>query len=215
MERMLDQQPVETTLYSLSESPPVAPDRRTDERYLSLFRVGTLTIGDRSELCLVRNVSAGGMMIRPYSAIAIGTQLSVELKQDQPIRGTVLWTKDDCLGVTFDQPIDVLALLSAEDGPKPRMPRVEVDCPVSIRFETAVHHARAVDISQGGAKIECRSPLPLGPEVVVSIAGLDPCLAIVRWRQRDSYGITFNRVLPLAVLVAWLREQRGEIRAAG
>ena len=55
----MDQQPVETTLYSLSESPPPAPDRRTDERYLSLFRVGTLTIGDRRELCLIRNMSAG------------------------------------------------------------------------------------------------------------------------------------------------------------
>lgn len=211
----MDQQPVETTLYSLSESPPPAPDRRTDERYLSLFRVGTLTIGDRRELCLIRNVSAGGMMIRPYCSIATGTHLGVELKHGSPIGGTVLWVKEDCIGVTFDQPIDVLALLSSEDGPKPRMPRVEVDCPVSIRFETAVHHARAVDISQGGAKIECRSSLPLGPEVVVSIAGLDPFLAIVRWRRDDSYGITFNRVLPLAVLVAWLRDQREGIRAAG
>lgn len=211
----MDQQPVETTLYSLSESPPPAPDRRTDERYLSLFRVGTLTIGDRRELCLIRNVSAGGMMIRPYCSIATGTHLGVELKHGSPIGGTVLWVKEDCIGVTFDQPIDVLALLSSEDGPKPRMPRVEVDCPVSIRFETAVHHARAVDISQGGAKIECRSSLLLGPEVVVSIAGLDPFLAIVRWRRDDSYGITFNRVLPLAVLVAWLRDQREGIRAAG
>ena len=124
------------------------------------------------------------MMICPYCSIATGTHLGVELKHGSPIGGTVLWVKEDCIGVTFDQPIDVLALLSSEDGPKPRMPRVEVDCPVSIRFKTAVHHARAVDISQGGAKIECRSSLPLGPEVVVSIAGLDPFLAIVRWRRR-------------------------------
>src|SRR6185295_18370999 len=73
LERLLDHQPVETTLYSLSESPPAAPDRRTDERYLSLFRVGTMKVGDRPELCLIRNVSAGGMMIRPYSPIATGT----------------------------------------------------------------------------------------------------------------------------------------------
>jgi hypothetical protein len=210
----LDQQPVETTLYSLSESPPAAPDRRTNERYLSLFRVGTMAIGDRRELCLIRNVSAGGMMIRPYSPIATGTHLAVELKHGQPIGGTVLWAKEDCIGVTFDQPIDVLALLSSEDGPKPRMPRVEVDCLVSIRCETTVYHARAVDISQGGAKIECAASLPLGPEVVVSIAGLEPCLGIVRWKQDDSYGISFNRVLPLAVLVAWLQEQRGELRTA-
>jgi hypothetical protein len=213
-ERSLDQQPVETTLYSLSETPPAAPDRRTGERYLSLFRVGTVTIDDRRELCLIRNVSAGGMMIRPYSHVTPGTHLSIELKHGHPIEGTVMWAKDHCIGVTFDEPIDLLSLLSTEDGPKPRMPRVEVDCPVSIRFESQVHHARVVDISQGGAKIEYRGPLPLGPEVVVSIAGLEACLGIVRWKHGESYGITFNRVLPLALLVAWLKDQREALRAA-
>ena len=102
----MDQQPVETTLYSLSETPPLAPERRTGDRYLSLFRVGTLTIGERRELCLIKNVSAGGMMIRPYCPIPIGTHLSVALKQGEPVHGTALWDKDDCIGVTFDEPID-------------------------------------------------------------------------------------------------------------
>src|SRR5262245_43144847 len=112
-ERQLDQQPVETTLYSLSETPPAAPDRRADERYLSLFRGGRLTIGHRRELCLIKNVSAGGMMIRPYCSIESRARVSVELKHDESIDGTVLWVKEDCIGVTFDQPIDVLALLSS------------------------------------------------------------------------------------------------------
>ena len=214
-ERQLVQQPVETTLYSLSECPPVAPDRRTDERYLSLFRVGVLMFADRRELCLIRNVSAGGMMIRPYCAVASGTRLSVELKHGEEIEGTVAWVKGECIGVTFDHAIDVLALLSSEDGPRPRMPRVEVDCDVTIRFESDVRRARTIDISQGGAKILCTGPLPLGPQVVVSLPGLEPCRAIVRWKDGDSYGITFNRVLPLAVLVGWLQEQRDGLRAAG
>ena len=47
---MLDEEPVETTLYSLDEAVPEGPERRTGERHLSLLRVGTLTIGDRREL---------------------------------------------------------------------------------------------------------------------------------------------------------------------
>ena len=33
---------VETTLYSLSADAPIRPDRRHDERYVSLLRVGAL-----------------------------------------------------------------------------------------------------------------------------------------------------------------------------
>jgi len=44
---MLDQQSVETTLYSLDDRAP-APDRRnSEERHVSLLRVGTLIVEGR------------------------------------------------------------------------------------------------------------------------------------------------------------------------
>jgi len=64
---------VEKTLYSLSVETPGPPERRSTERFVSLLRVGALTIDGRRELCLIRNVSAGGMLIRPYSPLAVGT----------------------------------------------------------------------------------------------------------------------------------------------
>jgi hypothetical protein len=120
---------VESTLYSLSAIAPECPDRRSDERYVSLLRVGALTLGGRRELCLIRNVSAGGMMIRPYSPIAAGTHLTVELKQGDSVSGVVQWSDKGLVGITFDEPIDVLALLNAPGGrPRPRMPRIELSC---------------------------------------------------------------------------------------
>ena len=109
---MLDELPVETTLYSLGNSPPGPPDRRTGERHLTLLRVGALIIGERRELCLIKNVSAGGMLIRAYCDIALGTPISIELKHGETISGVAQWIKDGCVGVTFDQPVDVIALLS-------------------------------------------------------------------------------------------------------
>ena len=217
----MDEQPVETTLYSLDDSPPRAPDRRkgerrNGERHLSLLRVGALTIGGRRELCLIRNVSAGGMLIRAYCPIAAGTPLTVELKQGEPISGTARWTKDELVGVIFDTPIDVIALLStSDDGPKPRMPRVEVDCTAWIRVDGAVHRALVSNISQGGLRIECRSELPVDSDVVVSIDGLDPSAGHIRWGAGGEYGITFNRVLSLPLLVCWLQDRRDQLRAAG
>lgn len=211
----LDEQPVETTLYSLKDDPPM-PERRDEERQLSLLRVGSLMVGDRRELCLIRNISGGGMMIRAYCPIEPGTRLSIELKEGEPVSGTAQWREGDCVGVNFDQRIDVLALLSATaDGPRPRMPRIEVDCTAWVREGAIVHRTRAGNVSQGGLKVEAGQRLTIGADVIVTLPGLAPIPGIVRWSEQGCYGITFNRVLPLPLLIGWLRDQHGPVRAAG
>jgi hypothetical protein len=215
-ELMLDERPVETTLYSLHNDLPEMPERRSGERHLTLLRVGMLTIGDRRELCLNRNISEGGILIRPYCRIAAGERITIELKQGEPVSGTAKWAEKDCVGVAFDDAIDVLGLLSASaEGPRPRMPRVAIDCLAWVREDATIHRVRAVNISQGGVRIESEDPLPLGAEVIVSLAGLHPCPGTVRWSEDGAFGINFNRVLALPVLVSWLQEQRSRLRAAG
>jgi hypothetical protein len=155
---MLDEHPVETTTYSLRDSLPEPHERRSGERHLSLLRVGTLIVDGHRELCLIKNVSAGGMLIRTYSAIQDGARIIIELKQGEPITGRARWSNEDCVGVTFDAPIDVLDLLSPSgEGPRPRMPRIEIDCTAWVRDGATVHRTRALNISQGGMKVECRT----------------------------------------------------------
>lgn len=212
---MFDEQPVETTLYSLAGGAPEPAQRRQGERHLSLLRVGSLTVGSRRELCLIRNVSAGGMMIRAYSDIAPDTPVVIELKQGEPIAGTVRWAKEDCLGVSFDQPIDIVELISAPgDGPRPRMPRVEVDCTGWVREDGLVHRMRAANISQGGVKLSGGVDLSLGAKVVVTLIDLPPTPGVVRWKDKDAVGVSFNKPLALQPLVAWLRAQQDGLRAA-
>lgn len=213
---MLDEQPVETTLYSLAPLPPGMPERRSDERHMSLLRVGTLVIGSRRELCLIRNLSIGGMLIRVYSDIAPGTRLSIELKQGEPIEGTTLWARDDLVGVSFDAPIDIVSLIAtASNAPRPRMPRLEVHCTAWIREGATVHRTRAVNISQGGLRVERTSGLAAGVQVTVTLPGLPAEQGAVRWNDGDSCGITFNRVLALPQLVAWVGDQQERQRAVG
>jgi hypothetical protein len=215
LELKLDEQPVETTVYSLNDSPPEMSERRSGERHLSLLRVGVLMIDGRRELCLIKNVSAGGMLIRAYCSIPAGAEITVELKQGEPIKGHARWVKGDQVGVTFDQPIDVLELLSSSaDGPRPRMPRVEVDCLAWVREGSTVSRMRTANISQGGLKVEGEARISTGSEVTVSIHGLAPLAGTVRWHDSGSYGITFNRVIALPALVAWLQDQRDRMRKA-
>jgi hypothetical protein len=212
---MLDEQPVETTLYSFAELPPGMPERRSDERHMALLRVGAMQIDGRRELCLIRNISAGGMLIRVYSEIEPGTRLSIELKHGEPIDGAALWANDDLVGVGFDQPIDVLSLItSPADAPQPRMPRLEVNCTAWVRDGAIVHRAKAVNISQGGVRVASASNIAAGAQVTVTLPGLPPEQGAVRWNDGQSCGITFNRVLALSQLVAWVGEQQERQRAA-
>lgn len=209
-------QPVETTLYSLSDAPPSADcDRREGQRHMTLYRVGSVLIDDRRELCLIKNISAGGMMIRLYCSIAVGAAITVELKSGQPIRGRISWTKDQNAGIAFDEPIDVIDVLSSSmDGPRPRMPRIEIESFATLREGANVLRVRVCDISQGGVKIACATVLAQGADVVIALPGLEPQPGIACWSNGGFTGVTFNRLIPLGELVAWLRQQREELRTA-
>lgn len=204
----MEELPIETTTYSMSSAPPPKANRRADERHLTLFRVGAICIGDRRELCLVKNISAGGALIRAYCTLDEGSALQVELKQGQPIRGTVNWVKGSDAGITFDQRVDVLDLLkSSVDERRPRMPRVEVACVAFVREGATVHRCQVINVSQGGLSVITASAMTVGGDVTVTLPGLPPQGAVVRWRDETRYGITFNTVLPLAGLVEWLHSR--------
>jgi hypothetical protein len=202
---------VETTVYSLSEAAPARPDRRLGERYVSLLRVGALVIDDRRELCLIRNISGGGMMIRPFSPIAAGTRVSIELKHGECVSGVAQWSDKGLVGLTFEEPIDVLALLSTNDGrPRPRMPRIEIDCTATLRQDDKVFRSRVINISQGGICVNSGLDLELDGDMVVSLPGLHAAAGVVKWKDGDYYGIGFNRVYPVDELMAFLKEQQRE-----
>ncbi len=212
-------QPVETTLYSLSDAPPVADtnaDRRDGERHMTLYRVGSILVEGRRELCLIKNISAGGMMIRLYCSIAEGAAVTIELKSGQPISGQIGWIRDHHAGITFDQPIDVIDILSSTiEGPRPRLPRIETNCHATLREGANMLRVIACDISQGGVKVECSGQLPQGADVIATLPGLPPQPGIVCWTAGGFAGIAFNRLLPLGELVAWLQDQRETQRKAG
>ena len=211
----MEKGPVETTLYSLADAPPEKAERRDGDRHVTLFRVGSLTIDGRRELCLIKNISAGGMSIRAYCAISRGMRLSIELKCGEQVSGVARWVDGDVVGIAFDEPVDVVDLLAASmNGPRPRMPRVELDCVAFVRQGAETHRVQTCDISQGGLKIATDRSLAIDSEIVVSLAGLPPQPAVVRWRDSGCYGITFNKVIALPLLVSWLHEQRDRLRAA-
>lgn len=182
---------------------------------MTLYRVGSLAIDERRELCLIKNICAGGMMVRAYSSILEGSRVTVELKCGQPVSGIVSWARDVHAGISFDEPIDVIDQLSTStDGPRPRMPRIQVDHFLTLREGASTYRARLCDISQGGLKIRCENLLVADSHVVVTLHGIAPQPSVVRWIDGQYMGVTFNRMLALPILVEWLRDQRDSLGTA-
>lgn len=209
---MREDEQVEQTTFSIHEEVPERGGRRQMPRLLTLLRVGSIIIDGRRELCLIRNISAMGLMIHVYSRMAEGEAVEVELKTGQQISGTVKWIDGSNVGLEFDTPIDVMAMLASHlvggTDLKPRMPRVEVRAPATLRMGGHSYRVATRDISQGGAKVALSTVLPPDAEVVLSMEGFHSLHGVVRWCDGESAGITFNAVVPWPQLVRWLKERR-------
>ena len=206
---------LETTSISLGDDAPSPSDRREGKRHLTLLRVGAMTVDGRRELCLIKNISAGGMQIRPYCALSEGAALIIELKTGMAVPGKVTWIDGANAGIEFDESVDVLDILAPSDsGPRPRMPRVQIDCYATVRDGAAVHRLRVCDVSQGGVKLEGNVAIDPSSDLAVTLPGLPAQAAALRWSSGGYIGLTFNRLMALPDLVEWLRSIRDESRAA-
>lgn len=205
----LEDRVVETG-FSFSNDVPQPPERRTNERHIKILRVGTIVVDGRRELCLIRNISAGGVLAHVYSQLVPGQRVSVELKTSQPVTGRVVWTRGGNVGIQFDTAMDVAELLATpqgvDNGWRPRTPRVEIDRMATLRVgaRTAWVHAR--DISQSGVKVEAETPPAVGDEVVLTFDGFRPLHGVVRWSAGEQCGIAFNQLLPFGELIDWLKK---------
>ncbi|HEY0311537.1 MAG TPA: PilZ domain-containing protein [Allosphingosinicella sp.] len=199
------------TIFSFSERAPQPPaaERRNQPRHLTILRVGALIGREGRELCLIRNISAGGLMAHVYSHHATGEAVSIELKTNHQVPGTVIWAEGSNIGVQFDAPIDVSEMLSSqavlENGWRPRLPRVEVDRLATLRCGACVYGVNTRDISQGGVKIETDEPVEIDRQIVLTLDKFRPVHGVVRWCANGLAGISFNQLIPFSELMAWLR----------
>jgi hypothetical protein len=197
----------ESTTVSLSTSVPRPAERRTDERLSAMLRVGKLTDASGSEqLIKVKNLSAGGVMAIVTRAPQVGEQVSIELSS-QRIPSSVAWTRDDMIGLKFDQNVDLGELLAGRKprhGFRARPPRLDIPCKASVRVGKTYYTVDVHDISLGGIKVEPIEEYCVGKKVVVVVESLRPTKGEVRWYSDRRAGIVFERPLEFEELAEWV-----------
>jgi len=201
-----------------TQSVPVergAPGRkRRDSRTLTLLLVGRI-VGEHTDgLCRIRNISASGLMTEVCGRFSIDESVRIELRNGQSVAGCVRWVEDGKLGVEFDERIaDVQQLLAEprvtvrEDGvPIVRPPRLPTDCSADIQLDGLHHRAAVVDLSQGGARLITSAPLEPEALLTLTIAGLPPVRAAVRWVGGEEAGLTLLTPFAFTTLAQWLND---------
>lgn len=203
-------QQADYTVISLSGRAPLDDnDRRHGQRHMTVLQAGKIVTADTQELCLIRNISARGMMAEVYSDFSPGDHIGIEFKAGTETRGTIRWVEDGRAGIEFEWPIDVHHVLAPHGASlTPRSPRISIDGMASIALGEMHFSLPVVDISQGGMKVQHRGRLEEGDEITVSIEGLPLRRALVHWCDRETAGIGFTRVMPLSQIAYWAAQQK-------
>lgn len=204
--------PAGVLMVSFSDRVP-GPDRREAERHRTILRVGVLeTDAGGRQLCLIKNVSRGGMRACIYARLKPETPVRVEMKNGYRVAGRIVWAKADHVGIAFDRPVPIEEVLSTEvncaDGRHARLPRIECNRLASIRCGAKIHRGRLLDISQGGVKMDVGERLPQG-DAIVLLPLLYPVPGTVRWSDGRLAGIGFNEPIPFRRLVEWIKDETG------
>jgi len=197
----------ESTTVSLSTAVPRPAERRTDERVSAMLRVAKLTdAAGEQQLVKVKNLSAGGLMAIAGNAPEIGQHVEIELSS-QKIPASVVWIREDMIGLKFDQDVDLGELLAGRKprhGFRPRPPRLQIPCKASVRVGKLYYSVDVHDISLGGMKVEPIEEYCVGKKVVVVVESLHPIKGQVRWYSDRRAGIVFDKPLDFDELAEWI-----------
>jgi hypothetical protein len=192
-----------------------AIERRSEERTATVFRPILIETDQFAGFCLLRNLSPSGMRGQVYTSFAEGLPITVEFAPDRIVDGTVIWSKDEHVGIKFDGLVDVGQVLShlarkLIEGKVNRAPRLQIECRAELAFGDRALPFALRDISQRGIKAVASFVKP-GDEVWVRLEGLQR-KAVVRWTQDGIAGMNFLRPLSFEELAHWVIRRQARPR---
>lgn len=201
-----------------SDNLDTGQDRRGHQRYKTILRIAKLGSGSREALGIVRNVSKRGMMLEINPEFVLGDAITINLGDDDVLKGTVRWRRGSTAGIRFNQMIDVKKALakrpSLGDGRTMRLPRITVYRPVDLVIKSDVLGAEVCDISLGGVRIKVDRMLQPGCMMTLLIPNFANISGTVRWQSGDYAGIASHKPVSIHDLMAWIATYDASLQPA-
>jgi hypothetical protein len=180
------------TMHALSSAPALPhPERRSEPRQRTFFAVGKLVTIVGEHVCVVRNLSDGGIGIEVDLPLEPGALVAIETRGVPERPAQVSWVDGRMAGLRFTGEPGVAA------PGCPRSPRFRVVRPVSLLVDGAVRDAQLLDVSLGGACVATAGEPVVGAPVVIGVDGWRELAGRLCWFRAGAWGVRFTR--PLAV----------------
>lgn len=190
-----------------------AGDQRADERHQTVLQVAKLATDRGDELCILRNVSAGGLQAVVYCQLAVGDPIRFVLRTGRSMTGRVVWTSGSTIGVAFDRKVPILTYLVhqaiEEMGREPRPPRIRLDEPAVLRIADREFPIDLVDASLTGMRIRTDEALSRDDLCRIVAGGLGEREMVTRWHRDGEAGLRFARPLGFREFALWRKQNLG------
>lgn len=191
--------------------------RHGSERYVTVLKVGRAVVDGQDQLCLVRNMSREGAKLDIYHEVQQNQKITIELRSDKVVTGTVRWVGDHAAGIEFDNPVDVSDMLQGRPQRSvlrklPRSPRFIAQAHAHLQHEKGtILSGELINISLHGLCMETVDEAKVADHVVARVEGLPPRSATVRWVREGMVGLHFDMPMGFSELAHWLENHsRGE-----
>lgn len=180
-------------------------DQRSGRRFTLVLRAAKLVSPEGEFLCVMRDVSEGGIKLRLFHPLPQAGPLEVEIGNGLRHAVEPVWQRGDLAGFRFAAGPVVLAEMLGMSGPFPRRGvRLRAELAVTVTGPGGTSPARLQDISLDGARIDSDLPHPLGARLRIQSERLPPIAGRVRWRSGAAHGIAFERHFALDELARLL-----------
>jgi len=185
----------------------VTASKRLSSRISLMIRAAKLIADNREYLCLVRNVSVGGLNVQIFHDLPKHESLAVEFDNGETRAVNLRWQSGDRLGCEFLFPLEDPAIVVEQSGLQyRRRPRLQVTHDAELHAGGRCIPVVLRDISQQGAGIDSDTLLMLGELVRIKSEVLPSLFARVRWRSHPRYGLVLEKVFSMAELAKLCRD---------
>ncbi len=174
------------------------------ERAKTLFLAAKLITKQGEFVCVLRDVSNSGVLVRLFHKIPDEQQIALELPSGRHFEIRLLKIAGNEAEFQFVEEVDATTLIGeATDYPK-RPLRVGVCFPIQIGVRDERWDGVVENISQQGARFECEGLFAIDRTVqlagIEDAKGLISVAAKVRWRRDTCYGVVFDNTLSMGEL---------------
>jgi hypothetical protein len=159
--------------------------------------------------CGLRKISALGAIVRGALDNAPDQSVALELQTGQRPPGTIAWQDGDEAGICFNEPVNVLALITrnlvSQPADRRAIPRVELRCDAWIKDGDEFAAASLRNISARGLQLEGEALPASGATISLFVEGLNIPAGQIVWRKDNLAGVELQHDLSWAYIIPWLR----------